>query len=506
MSAKQMTICMACLGTVGILAVLLLLLPRPAGNPEQTAPSRDTRTPSQVQVIAAPPELEPGPLAEEHEEDDEAGRERAPSDIANSENGTGSEAVQHSASSRSTAPGNPVRWNLPVLSWDPNVSVPYEPGPPEVAEEQSSLLARQLLQVTENHMIVSIVVHDAATRRRVDHADIEIVDSEGRLRVSAPVPDGNGEFLLRYGGVGKPISLLARARSGDRVGFAVFGVGFGSPPQSRGATFSRYLADRESGAWWFQLRIIVTSANYRETEGRVLQIVDGGGTPVQGAHAYHDSNVLGQSDSDGMMTIALPELPNGEQRSGPETAIYRNGRVPVFLTSDELKKDGITQVALCAEEHVVKFYLLVEPRHLPPAAVLGVPPSADAGHYWGMLDRGVFAPGDDPKRKMASVGWSIRNLAYLIQHNNSEELESAVGRPLNDKRLQRYNDWYARQWKYNERNGTWQVVVPHRGRFVIALAEKMLEGPRHRRLAMYPGLYIDATDPANPKIELIYPE
>ncbi|MCC7509530.1 MAG: hypothetical protein IT464_09160 [Planctomycetes bacterium] len=216
-----------------------------------------------------------------------------------------------------------------------------------------------------------------------------------------------------------------------------------------------------------------------------------------------------------MLNFALPDFaaPNEQVKywwtiSAP-IAIHYPGKVPVFLHAAELLRGTTTDVVLHGDELVVEFYLLL-PEGVPHGTI------ADSTQNHGRFDRRVFAPDEDPKASMKYATWQLYRMKPYVRdthdphhvYDNTRALEQAVKQPWQP--WWEYDSWYTRQWKYNPATGMWQVVLPHAGRLVIFLHEEHREwtntaGDKTSDWMMYPGLYIDATDPANPVVELIYP-
>src|SRR5690606_22830488 len=146
--------------------------------------------------------------------------------------------------------------------------------------------------------------------------------------------------------------------AGDKVGYAVTGTGSGSPmvdPQQFRLTPRGYGQTRR---FWIDVVVWVSSPRERQA-GATLRVADGNGVALQGATAYLNrlGGILGQTDANGMMSIVLP--PNLNEGEDPRlVAVHVPGKVPVFLKAEEVPIGRVTEVALHADELVVKFYLL----------------------------------------------------------------------------------------------------------------------------------------------------
>ncbi len=418
-------------------------------------------------------------------------------------------------------PTQPLKWMPRSVSWDPEKSLVPEGILPDVSAPARTSVDQpenptDPNKMPENTLYLEVEALDAVSGKKLAPVRIEVVDDTGRLRVAATISGdkrlmrGGRVFLLKYEG---PRTFLLRAQHEDKVGFAVFGTGPGGYVSTHTGTLA--IDEGPGNRARFKVRVLLSSQSDREVNRTSVRVLDGANRPLEGATILLHAELLALTDASGIASFAMPNLSSADHEvlsywTGPLTVHYP-GKVPVFVPVNEFVPGGNLDLVLRADEFVLEFALKLPNGALPEHPRLG-------GEFSRYVDRGIFDARCNPKEVLAQLHWEIERLHYhtggtTYTTDNMVALVAATGRPAQESEIgvhNYYDYWYAGQWKYNDETTKWHVVIPHRGRFVIAINLQKRDdrhpgGDLAPFIMMYPGLYIDATDPENPKAELIYP-
>lgn len=403
---------------------------------------------------------------------------------------------------------NRVTWQVPRLSWDSAHNIGSKSGLPEA--NAASTDVDSPYNWPSDTLEFVIYALDAVSGERVEPFEVRIVDDHGRLRVAATVDEKKPvrrRFRINYR---KDTTFLIQVIAGSRVGYAALGTSCGSP--QCGDNILSY------GERRFVVTVNVLVSDHRTTLKKgTLRVLDKEGSPLGGAVVYllKQGNIIGQSDANGVISVPMPDLASATEHvqylwSGV-LVVSSPGYVPVFLRTEGVFGESATRdVILRGREFIVEFYL-----KLPSQVSIG--PTKSSQHPTGTHDRRVFAPAEDPVQSMRDANWSLSRMqAYRRDpkwgehgYDNTRALEAAVGQSWQE--WWEYDRWYTRQWNYDPETGMWQVVLPHPCKLVLFINEEQrtyydeATKQEYRDWMMYPGILIDATDPANPHVELIYP-
>lgn len=379
----------------------------------------------------------------------------------------------------------PYLWRPPEFSWDVAKGLFDESVIPVVTRQPDADTSFNESAYPDHSLALEVTALDATTGEYVWDFEAEVVDDLGAALVRATIT-GRHRFLLSFDGTRK---FVIRVVKGDKLGLSVLTINSNMSLYGDGHTV--YGPDVHGANKWSAQVEVVLANDTRRTAGHAVHVRDADGGPLAGTIGYMCSNnVLGQTDHNGRMLF-----PVWHDRiwSGSITIVHP-GYVPVFLDAADLKPGMSTTVVLRAEEYVVEFYLMQPPERIHSL------------RHWD-CNRAVFAPDEEPRRALATSewgGWVIERLGYYAREGARAVLAEVIGYPVSPAIGELYDRWYSRQWSYDELTGMWRIVIPHTGRFLIALDLKILPGKTIYNI--HPGMLIDATDPDNPTVELVFPE
>lgn len=403
----------------------------------------------------------------------------------------------------SFAPVEAIRWFPQNLSWDPAVSMAPNGAIPETSKYGLVEKYPDGADTTPVNMVrLDIRCVDAVTGAGIgDGVWAEVIDSTEKLRAAGTICFP-GSFEVKHT---ENLTLLIRARTKTQVGYATIGYGAWAPSQAVGSTSYSWHGDN-------RVELMVTvemfTRDQLEKYGSNIRVRDEQGNPVPGAMASAYERILGQAGIDGNIRIPPCSLRSDAlTKKSVRIAVSKPGKVPVMIEPDDLTNGGVVDVVLRADEITIRFWL-----QLPPNTRVR-PLDAYVHNSWDMRDRSILPEGVNYREAVKQMHWHSGRWGYgynfasgIGPYNENLSALSAVTRTTIDfEDCKAYDRWYANQWKYDEQTGLWQVVIPHKGRFIITINEETRDvggGRTERR--MYPGLYLDATDPANPKVDLLY--
>ncbi len=437
-----------------------------------------------------------------------------------------------------------IRWHPVGLNWVPIESYPKPDNAPEATEPWRTPKgeASWLDEWPPNSLGIEVSLRDALTGNILSNevpkpsSRIDVIDSNGKLRVSGREYGPHCHYVIT---APSNLNYLVRAQTDTQIGYCVFGFGsgalaFGGENVVMGLTVS------SQRRCLVRCVILMASAADRAA-GAQIKVTDPGGKPLSGTLAYLGRAILGQANEDGIISIPIPDfskIPETAASSSngagspkqPELphplrqlwntkngalAISYPGKVPLFIPIDKLLPHTVRIVPLLADELVVTFSL-----RLPAGTPINEPKSSRYGRVtsndWGHFDRSVLPVGvklrevlDASQWKTAAWPYGKNSVGSGLGHptgNNTTELEAVIGTPF--ERWMDYDRWYSNQWTHDEASGDWKVIIPHKGRFIITINEERREiwrnTTKYLEFMMYPGLFLDATDPTSPKFELIY--
>ena len=271
---------------------------------------------------------------------------------------------------------------------------------------------------------------------------------------------------------------------------------------------------------------------------RTVLVRGANGVPIKGAVILQFGQELGRSDASGTIVWAVPPAgKDTKKRPYGGVFVHAPGFAPLFLQRDQVEDEsaGPLEVSFASRELLVSVRSSIDDRFL---ALTGLDKEQlGSSRNWSeilMLGWDLLSLADDAEvfgwfdvfyyltYSHRDKAWWLERRANFANETNpvhperkrvsklpfytgtepqsswADGLEQAIGRPYHELWPRFYGGWYNGRWTYKD--GRFDVVLPYPGKFLLLVGEEYRDNmPNTKPGRLNRVLYIDATDPLNPK-------